>query len=135
MVPTIVTALMLTFTSVDLRNPAVHGILADLLRGARYGMSDREEAAFLIRNRNGAIFFLRWQRSDLPDRAEWRGPIPAGTVAILHTHPNWLPSPSNLDARVALKTEVPVYVITRTRISLTEGGKPVIVTSGDWSEN
>jgi proteasome lid subunit RPN8/RPN11 len=116
----VITVFVLTFTAVDLHDPAVHGILAELLRSARYGSASTEEAAFLIRDSRGATFFLR-------------GPLPAGTVAIVHTHPNWLPQPSKLDALVARQTSVPVYVVTLTRISRTEGGKPMLVASGDWS--
>ena len=129
----VITAFVLTFTAVDLHNPAVHGVLAELLRNARYGSASTEEAAFLIRDARGATFFLRWRASGELNRAEWHGPLPAGTVAIVHTHPNWLPQPSKLDALVARETSVPVYVVTLTRISRTDGGKPTLVASGDWS--
>jgi len=129
----VVTALLLTLTSVDLRDPAVHGVMAELLRDARYGMANKEEAAFLIRNARGATFFLRWRSDGELNQATWTGPIPVGTVAIVHTHPNWLPLPSNRDIRVAHDAAIPVYVITRTRIARTDGDKPVIVVAGDWS--
>jgi proteasome lid subunit RPN8/RPN11 len=54
-------------------------------------------------------------------------------VAIIHTHPNWLPLPSKLDVLVARQTAVPVYVLTRTRIARTDGGQPAVVVAGDWS--
>jgi proteasome lid subunit RPN8/RPN11 len=129
----VITALLLTFTSVDIRDPAVHGVMADLLRRAHYGMANTEEAAFLIRNASGATFFLRWRSDGELNQATWNGPIPVGTVAIVHTHPNWLPLPSNRDIRVARDAAIPVYVITRTRIARTDGDKPVIVVAGDWS--
>jgi hypothetical protein len=129
----VIAVIAITFTAVDLRDPAVHGVLAALLRNARYGCASTEEAAFIIRDARGATYFLRWRANGELNRAEWHGPLPAGTVAIVHTHPNWLPLPSNLDARVARETFVPVFVITLTRISRTDGGRPMLVASGDWS--
>jgi proteasome lid subunit RPN8/RPN11 len=129
----VVAALLLTFTSIDVRDPVVHGVMADLLRHARFGMSNTEEAAFLIRNSAGATFFLHWRSDGELNQATWTGPIPAGTVAILHTHPNYLPIPSNRDIRVARVTAIPVYVITRNRIERTDGDKAVVVATGDWS--
>jgi len=126
-------ALLLSFTSIDVRDPVVHGVMADLLRHGRFGMSNTEEAAFLIRNAVGATFFLHWPGDGELNQATWNGPIPKGTVAIVHTHPNYLPLPSNRDNRVARAVEVPVYVITRTRITRTDGDKPMVVVDGDWS--
>ncbi|MBV8543496.1 MAG: hypothetical protein JO088_02025 [Acidobacteria bacterium] len=129
----VIAAILLTFTSVDVRDPVVHGVMADLLRHARFGISNSEEAAFLIRNAAGATFFLRWRSDGELNQATWSGPMPAGTVAILHTHPIYLPLPSNRDMRVAREAAIPVYVITRNRIERTDGDKPVIVATGDWS--
>jgi len=129
----VIAALLLTFTSIDVRDPVVHGVMADLLRHARFGMSNTEEAAFLIRNAAGATFFLHWRSDGELNQATWTGPIPAGTVAILHTHPNYFPIPSNRDIRVARAIAIPVYVITRNRITRTDGDKPVVVVTGDWS--
>jgi hypothetical protein len=50
----VIIALLLSFTSIDIRDPVVHGVMADLLRHARFGMANTEEAAFLIRNAAGA---------------------------------------------------------------------------------
>jgi proteasome lid subunit RPN8/RPN11 len=129
----VVAAILLTFASIDVRDPVVHGVMADMLRHARFGMSNTEEAAFLIRNGAGATFFLHWPSNGESNQATWTGPIPTGTVAILHTHPNYLPLPSNRDIRVARAVAIPVYVITRNRIERTDGDKVVIVAAGDWS--
>ena len=129
----VIATLVLTFTLIDVDDPAVHGVFAALLRNARYGCSNQEQAAFLIRDARGATFFLRWRGNGELNRAEWDGPLPAGTVAIIHTHPNWLPLPSSRDIRVARETAVPVYVITLTRIARTDGGAPFVVVSRDWS--
>ncbi|HEX3070129.1 MAG TPA: hypothetical protein VHX14_16300 [Thermoanaerobaculia bacterium] len=129
----VIAALVLTFNAIDLHDPAVRGVLTELLRNARYGCVNTEEAAFLIRDAHGKTFFLRWRANGELNSATWQGALPAGTVAIVHTHPNWLPLPSHIDARVARETSLPVYVVTLTRISRTDGGTPSLIASGDWS--
>jgi hypothetical protein len=133
MIPNVITAMLLRLLLVDVHDPAVHGVFMALLRDARYGCASEEQGAFLIHNAAGATFFLRWRANGELNRATWEGPIPAGTVAIVHTHPNWLPLPSKLDVLVARQTAVPVYVLTRTRIARTDGGQPAVVVAGDWS--
>jgi proteasome lid subunit RPN8/RPN11 len=103
-----------------------------LLGNARYGFSHEEQAAFVVRTASGAYGFFSWPSNGVSDSARWEGRLPGGVVAIIHTHPNWLPSPSSIDARTARTTGVPVYVITRTEISKTTGGTPEVVISGDW---
>jgi hypothetical protein len=85
-----------------------------------------------MRTATGAYGFLTWPSDGAFDSARWEGRFPGGVVAIIHTHPNWMPSPSSIDARTARAIGVPVYVITRTEISKTTGGPPEVVISGDW---
>ena len=109
----------------------IRGICASLLAATR-PFSHEERAAFLIR-RDENVFVLAWQPSPEPDMARWSGPLPDGTIAILHTHPNWLPLPSNIDARTARETRLPVYVITQSRISKTTGARGEVVVAGSWT--
>jgi hypothetical protein len=110
----------------------VRGICASLVRATR-PFSHEERAAFVIR-RNERIYCLAWKPSPEPDMARWDGPLPEGTIAIVHTHPNWLPMPSNVDARTARETRLPVYVVTRSRISKTNGQRGEVVLAGSWEE-
>ncbi len=103
-----------------------------LLQQARYGYSTNEAAAFVVRDPDGDLSFVQWPSSELPHEARWVGAYPRGTVAILHTHPNWSPEPSHLDARAARSRRVPVYVVTRMRISKTTGAETQTVVNGDW---
>lgn len=57
----VITAFLITFASVDIHDPAVHGVFAELLRNARFGCASTEEAGFLIRDQKGATFFQRWR--------------------------------------------------------------------------
>jgi len=103
-----------------------------LLAEARYGLSESEHAAFIVRERDGSMKFDEW-----PFRPEWRqarftGIVPATAIAIIHTHPNSRPVPSADDAETARHAGMPVYVVTRTMIARTDGTTTQIVRSGDW---
>ena len=109
----------------------VRGIFRSLLSMARYGFGPSEEAAFIIRTRNG-IAFLHWPTSGDRNGSLWEGPIPDGTIAIAHTHPAGVPMPSFIDARTSSVTGLPVYVITNAMISRTTGGRGEVV-SARWN--
>src|SRR5687768_15910829 len=70
----------------------------DLLRSAGYGLWDTERSAFLVRDGDGELRLVKWAGVATSMSATYRGTIPAGTVAVLHTHPNGLPNPSRGDA-------------------------------------
>ena len=110
---------------------AVREFFWELMSMTRYGFAETEEAAFIVVS-DGRLSFVRWSSSELPHQARWQGPFPKGTIAIVHTHPNWIPSPSTIDVRTAQRSRVPVYVITRNRISKTKDGKSEVVFEGDW---
>jgi proteasome lid subunit RPN8/RPN11 len=111
---------------------AARAIFAALLRDARYGFA-AEEAAFIIRMDNGTVGFVRWRARET-DSASWRGAVPRGTIAIVHTHPNWLSMPSRIDARSATAVHLPVYVVTASRITKTDGGENEVVVDGRWAD-
>lgn len=105
----------------------------DLLRSARYGHATKEHSAFLVRDANGKLQLVKWPGDGTRMSATYHGTIPAGTVAIVHTHPNGLPNPSRGDAALARKLNLPVYVLTRRGITRTSGGKMEIIAAGDWN--
>ena len=108
--------------------PSVRGIFDFLLR-----QSTRDErAAFIVRTPRGGFTFVSWPASDDANSVQWRGACPRGTVAIAHTHPNWLPMPSRIDIRSAAAAHLPIYVVTRTGISKTDGTSACVVVKGDW---
>ena len=112
-------------------DPAVRRVMWQMLADTRWGFSHSEKAAFIVRTSTGQLVCLMWYGSE-ENAARWRGSFPRGTVAIAHTHPNWLPAPSTIDAQTAERTKTPVYVVTRSRISRTAGGSTEVVLSGDW---
>lgn len=113
-------------------DPAVREIFGQLLAEARFGFSRAEEAAFIVRAKDGGYRCIAWPSDGLVDSARWEGRIPDGVLAIVHTHPNWMAAPSRIDARTARRSGVPVYVITRTQIAVTHGGPAQVVVSGEW---
>ncbi len=113
-------------------DPAVLRTCWDMVVSAHFGFSRIEHAAFVVRSASGSLSLVSWETSGQPDCARWDGPFPNGTVAIVHTHPNWLPLPSGIDVRTAARTRVPVYVLTSGRISKTNGVSIEIVASGEW---
>jgi hypothetical protein len=116
------------------RDTTVRASMWTLLADARYGFAKSEQAAFLVRH-GDSYFLVRWPESTLRGKAHWSGAFPPHAVAIVHTHPNWTPDPSALDAQTARVTGLPVYVITRQRISKTIGDATIVVASGEWKSS
>ena len=113
-------------------DPFVRGALWEMLADARYGFSENEEAMFIIRNADGSFSFQRWDSTGVPHQAQWTAPIPEGVIAIAHTHPNAMPRPSRMDSQTAMRSKIPVYVVTRTRITKTSGLEESTVMKGNW---
>jgi hypothetical protein len=132
MVTTVLIVMLTALPQNDLAcNPTARAIFAALLRDARHGFAP-EEAAFIIRMENGTVGFVRW-RSKETNGGSWSGAIPPGTIAIAHTHPNWLSMPSRIDARSSTAVHLPIYVVTTSRITKTEGGENEVVVDGNWA--
>lgn len=105
----------------------------ELLRDARYGSAKIEHSAFLVVDASGELGLVKWNGEATRMSATHRGRIPAGAVAILHTHPNDLPNPSSADHALARKLKMPVYVLTRRSITRTDGERMELIALGDWN--
>lgn len=112
----------------------VRPLFAALLDDAQGGMSAFEQAVFVVRMPSGRFAFVRWPEANIKNESRWIGRFPPGVVAIAHTHPNWLPKPSEIDIRLAASAGVAVYVITRHSIMKTQGGFVWTVAMGEWSK-
>lgn len=104
-------------------------VLAAKAADARFG----EQGAFVVRSKDGLLYFVAWPPAQEKDLLRWYGRFPEGTVAILHTHEPSLWSASKLDTSVARRMNIPVYVITPRRITKTVGGPTMIVREGEWA--
>lgn len=112
--------------------PSVRDALWKLLEDAHYGFTETEQAMFIVRGADGRLSFVRWDSLAVPRHAQWNGPVPAGVVAIVHTHPNAMPRPSTMDIRTAERSRLPVYVVTHSRVMKTASGETTVVWKGDW---
>jgi hypothetical protein len=113
-------------------DPGIRAALWRMMAETRYGFAHNEIATFIVRDERGRLSTVRWPPDDLPHGARWEGPLPRNVVAVAHTHPNWLPEPSRIDARTARDKRLAVYVVTRTKIVKTTGGRAETVIAGEW---
>lgn len=110
----------------------IRRFLAVMLEDSGLGLRRTEAAGFVVIGDDGRLALTRWPDQGELGAAFWYGPIPKRAIAIVHTHPNWKPLPSTVDAQTAEHSHLPVYVITRTTISKTCGAAPEIVFHGNW---
>ncbi len=110
-------------------NPIVLAFCRTLIRKAaveRYS----EQGAFVVRTQ-GMLYFVVWPPSAEKDMLRWYGRFPDGTIAIVHTHPPWMPQASKLDLNAARRAHIPIYVLTPFKISKTAGGPSEVVMEAD----
>jgi hypothetical protein len=99
----------------DLTRPQATYWYASLLAESGYGRLPRERAAFLIRETDGTLTLEPWAPGGRR-HASFRGQVPIGTIAILHTHPHGEERPSTQDFAEAKRLRMPVVVITAGRV-------------------
>jgi proteasome lid subunit RPN8/RPN11 len=104
------------------------------VRGAQQ-VDDREVAAFLVQDASGSIASVKWPHSGAARSERYDGVIPAGTVAIAHTHPTYAPLPSRGDVGQAMRIGLPIYVITRWSLYVvdpTSGTCLALIEHKNW---
>lgn len=117
------TAVVVAFASVSL---AVDGEKLDDCKAAIFlellalgSRAPGEEAgAFLVDDAKRGLRCELWPGPQKRRRAQYEGPIPKGTVAVAHTHPNLphLRAPSPNDGAEAERLALPIYVISRFQL-------------------
>ena len=92
-----------------------------------------ERAAFVVATPGRDIRFVAW-RSREDFRATYKGSIPAGCIAIAHTHPTGDLYPSAQDIRVAVRLALPVVVITlqAVTVALPDGTVEIVFSGPGW---
>lgn len=114
-----------------IEDPDVLGYCRSLV--AKSEGQEAERGAFVVRNREGLVYFVAWPPSRIPHMLFWRGRIPEGTIAIVHTHaPPLSGVVSKHDAETARRTGIPVYILTPHRIVKTTGDATVVVKKRKW---
>jgi hypothetical protein len=94
-----------------INNREIVAILSDLLRLGGSGFRETESAAFIVIE-EGGYRCISWAFNSNERRQQFRGTIPAFTVAIAHTHPRYIRLPSAMDQATATRTGIPVVVVT-----------------------
>jgi hypothetical protein len=136
------TALLFLALSFDVRSSAddsrVFAILQQMARSGAERSNQTEIAAFLVRDAGGAISSVPWPQSGRFRSESYRGVIPAGTVALAHTHP-WQADqrPSQGDVEQAKKIGLPIYVVTRWNLYVVDAAGNVIelFARTDWTRS
>ena len=101
-------------------DPHVLVLFSDVLTRGLVWDDYAESAAFIVRENDGSYRCLMWPQTNQFQKQTFNGGMPAGTVAIVHTHPQNAPLPSQGDIEVAQRLHVPNYVLTRTNITAAD---------------
>lgn len=113
-------------------SPTVRAYLTELLQLAGWGYRDGERAAFLVTD-GGGLRCLVWPYHTALRGERYRGRIPPGTVAVLHTHPNAIPRPSIEDREEARRVRLPFLVASSRHIyAVTTTGEIAAVVVNEW---
>ncbi|MBK5259331.1 MAG: hypothetical protein JJE51_07040 [Thermoanaerobaculia bacterium] len=108
---------------------------ADLLQRGGYGRLPFEVAAFLIRESDGTLTTEPWPTRKF-GHASYRGSIPKGAIAVLHTHPYTAPSPSAYDRAESRRISIPIIVITPMGVEAAypDGSAGRVTGGAGWVE-
>jgi len=98
--------------------PNVAACFGELLKLGGYGKRPQERAAFLVLHANQRFACVVWPPSFGYRSERWTGPIPDGTVAIVHTHPEREPRPSSFDIAEAERIGVPILILTNDSVTV-----------------
>lgn len=105
-----------------------------LWASAEFGYTPRECAAWVVSGEAEGTRWVAWPNGRRFLAARWTGPIPAGAVAIVHTHPAVVdPKPSEQDIETAGHLGIPVYTVSRSGIwKALPDGSVVPVDDARW---
>ena len=115
-------------------DPLIRASFAELVRQGGYGSWATEEAAFVIRGDDGGYRLVVWRSEREVLRRTYRGAIPRGAVAIVHTHPRERPYGSPADQQTARRLAMPVFVLTPLNIVVVtpDGRNVALVRNETW---
>jgi uncharacterized protein RhaS with RHS repeats len=128
------------------QDPLVRQYMYDLWRSAQYGRDDRERSGWITQDPTTKAFGCkRWPWTAQYAKETWKGPKPANTIALTHTHPDSKdPKPSlggsaqqphdEYTARVTAR--VPIYTISRKGIwKIDQQGNVTQEEDQSWYKN
>lgn len=117
-------------------DPEILALFRDLFRRSGWGANDTERAAFLVREASGRWGCLLWPSTARYRSEAFKGLIPEGTVAIVHTHPNSLVKASRHDFESARATGLPLFTLTWANVSLilpTAENETLVISRKNWT--
>lgn len=117
----------------ELDHARLVAVARDLFNLSIDGTVESERAAFLVVGPLGEYESVVWPRTHERRAATWRGPVPAGTIAVLHTHPMTMPEPSRNDVAHAIQTRLSFVIVSRSRVYVVEpNGSVRLIASNGW---
>ena len=119
-------------------DPALIGILRTLANRGAFLRNDMEVAAFIVRDGNGELACQMWPHTASIRAAHYQGAVPAGTVAVAHTHPIYAEQPSRGDIEQAKRIGLPIYVITRWSLYVVDpssGASVAVISQKNWTRS
>jgi hypothetical protein len=78
---------------------------------------------------------LLWPHTANLRSEHYEGEIPAGTVALAHTHPLFAERPSKGDVAESMRIRLPIYVITRWHLYVVDpqsGERVALIANRSW---
>ena len=105
-----------------------------VLARAGFGYLEKEEAAFIVTGGDG-YRCVPWPSTNEPSQASFRGRMPGGTVAIVHSHPRSRPRPSSGDVQLARRLGMAIFVVSRDHVyaARADGTVVTVVRKRGWA--
>ena len=125
--------------------PEVQKASYELFKQAGFGF-DHDEHAMWVTYNNGKLDFVHWGNSHINGKEIWTGPLPPGTIAQIHSHPDKdsvgnimmpKPSPKDHDLADGIQTNgrsMPVFTLSKQGIFRADPHKkePAQVRDNHW---
>lgn len=97
-----------------------------VLRRGLFGFSPTETAAFIIQDGDKNFRCVMWAPTNDYHEAHFREAMPAHVVAIVHTHPNGSPRPSQIDRLTAIHLGISIFAVTISSVYEVDAAGVVI---------
>jgi hypothetical protein len=120
-----VAAVPLFLPVVSVMASSIQGLALQLFEQSGDAEHEGERAAFVVLGPGGRLELIPWPAPPRNIRSvNWTGAMPAGVVAVMHTHPSTVPRPSGQDLAEARRLSLPFYVVSRTSlcVAASDGG-------------
>jgi hypothetical protein len=121
----------------DNRDVEIHAFR--LFEASGFGSAPTERSMWVI-SKDGKYSFIVWPWSAEAGKERWKGSVPQGAVAVIHTHPtakSERPSPGDhdlADGKQDSRIRMPVYVLHRNGIwkAVPSAKEPIQMRDYHW---